>query len=131
MAQSNDLARQHTGDIEIGYADALQRHVTRHVIPPPPVSQRRIDFEHRRPRVLRECMAEATGVFFYVFPGIAAVASTYLNAAAPPSPTTFGSILQIGFGFAIGIAFAIITCAPTSGGHFNPAITICFAIWQG
>ena len=27
--------------------------------------------------------------------------------------------------------FAIITCAPTSGGHFNPAITICFAIWQG
>jgi glycerol uptake facilitator-like aquaporin len=33
--------------------------------------------------------------------------------------------------YAIGIAFAIITCGPTSGGHFNPAITICFAIWQG
>jgi len=32
---------------------------------------------------------------------------------------------------AIGIAFAIITCGPTSGGHFNPAITLCFAIWQG
>ena len=31
----------------------------------------------------------------------------------------------------MGIAFAIITCASTSGGHFNPAITICFAIWQG
>lgn len=22
-------------------------------------------------------------------------------------------------------------CAPTSGGHFNPAITLCFAIWSG
>jgi glycerol uptake facilitator-like aquaporin len=31
----------------------------------------------------------------------------------------------------MGIALAIITCAPTSGGHFNPAITICFAVWQG
>lgn len=45
--------------------------------------------------------------------------------------TAFGSLFQIGWGFAIGIAFAIVTCAPTSGGHFNPAITICFAIWQG
>lgn len=31
----------------------------------------------------------------------------------------------------MGIALAIITCAPTSGGHFNPAITICLAFWQG
>ena len=45
--------------------------------------------------------------------------------------TAFSSLFQIGWAFAIGIAFAIITCAPTSGGHFNPAITICFALWQG
>jgi glycerol uptake facilitator-like aquaporin len=61
--------------------------------------------------------------------------------------TAFGSLFQIGWGFAsactsyqllfpdwqrvVGIAFAIITCAPTSGGHFNPAVTICFAVWQG
>jgi hypothetical protein len=24
-----------------------------------------------------------------------------------------------------------VTCAPTSGGHFNPAITLCFAFWKG
>ena len=64
------------------------------------------------------------------FPGIAAITSFYLNAANP-NATAFGSIFQIGWGFAIGIAFAIITCASTSGGHFNPAITICFAVWQG
>ena len=31
----------------------------------------------------------------------------------------------------MGIALAIICCAATSGGHFNPAITLCFAVWQG
>ena len=78
----SNMSRMQTGDIEIGFAEALNRHITRHVVPPPPVSQRKLDFEHRRPRIMRECMAEATGVFFYVFPRIAAVASTYLNAAA-------------------------------------------------
>jgi hypothetical protein len=72
---SIDLRRQTTGDIEIGYSEALERHVTRHVVPPKPVSQRKIDFEHHRPRILREMVGEATGVFFYVFPGIASVAS--------------------------------------------------------
>ena len=80
------------------------------------------------------------------FPGIASVAGFTLNATAAGPDAAFGSIFQIGLAFAIGIAFAIITCAPTryslilspiftpkdnSGGHFNPAITICFAIWQG
>jgi glycerol uptake facilitator-like aquaporin len=70
-------------------------------------------------------------VFFYVFPGIAAIASFTVNATAPLPIAFYGNILQVGFAFALGIAFAIITCAPVSGGHFNPAITICFAIWQG
>ncbi len=124
------MTRQHTNDIELGVTDALQRHITRHVVPPKAVSQRRLDFEHRRPRVLREMMAEATGVFFYVFPGIASVASftlaTTSTAGKELGVPVFGSIFQIGWAFAIGIAFAIITCAPVSGGHFNPAITLCF-----
>lgn len=55
-----------TGDLETGYTAALQKHVTRHVIKRAPVKQRRLDFEHRRPRILQECIAEALGVFFYV-----------------------------------------------------------------
>jgi len=66
-------------------------------------------------------------VFFYVYPGIASTASFTFNKANP----AYGSIFQIGWAYAIGIAFAIITCASTSGGHFNPAVTICFATWQG
>ena len=65
------------------------------------------------------------------FPGIASIASFVLNLESPVGVTAFGSLFQIGWAFALGIAFAIITCAPTSGGHFNPAITICFAIYQG
>lgn len=117
--------------VEMGATEAVQQHLSRHVVAGKPVSQRKLDFEHARPRWLRECMAEATGVFFYVFPGIAAITTFTLNAASPLGASAFGGIFQIGWGFAIGIAFAIITCASTSGGHFNPAITICFAVWQG
>jgi glycerol uptake facilitator-like aquaporin len=71
----------------------------------------------------------------FSFPGIASVASftlaTTSAAGKEVGVPVFGSIFQIGWAFAIGIAFAIITCAPVSGGHFNPAITLCFAIWQG
>lgn len=113
--------------MELGATEAVQRHVSRHVVESKPVSQRKLDFEYSRPRWLREMAAEATGVFFYVYPGIASTATFLINDANP----AFGSLFQIGWAYAIGIAFAIITCAPTSGGHFNPAITICFAIWQG
>lgn len=67
MAESNHLERLHTHDMELGVTDVLQRHISRHVVPAAPVSERKLRFEHSRPRVLRECMAEATGVFFYVY----------------------------------------------------------------
>ena len=53
--------------VELGATEAVQQHLSRHVVASKPVSQRKLDFEHRRPRILRECMAEATGVFFYVY----------------------------------------------------------------
>ncbi|KAF2770443.1 aquaporin-like protein [Teratosphaeria nubilosa] len=127
MSGSYTLRQLHTHDLELGATEAVQKHINRHVVATKPVSQRKLDFEHSRPRWLREMMAEATGVFFYVFPGIAAVTTFTLNK----EDAGFGSLLQVGFAFAMGIAFAIITCAPTSGGHFNPAITLCFATWQG
>lgn len=45
--------------------DALRKHLTRYIFSPGPVTQRRLNFEHARPRWLREMLAEATGVFFY------------------------------------------------------------------
>ena len=43
--------------------------------------------------------AEALGVFFYVYPGIASQASFFLNKTEP----AFGSIFQIGLAYAIGM----------------------------
>lgn len=67
---TNDLERLETvntarGDVELGYTEAIQQHYARHVVQRKHVSQRKLDFEASRPRWLRECMAEATGVFFY------------------------------------------------------------------
>ncbi|KAI3397417.1 hypothetical protein diail_10748 [Diaporthe ilicicola] len=126
-----DINRLQTNDLEIGVTEAVVGHVSRQVVQRKPVSQRTLDLEHARPRWLRECMAEATGTFFYVFPGIASIASYTLNLDNPLGVTAFGSIFQVGWAFAVGIAFAIITCGSTSGGHFNPAITIALALWQG
>ncbi|KAH0495920.1 hypothetical protein TgHK011_009445 [Trichoderma gracile] len=128
---SPDLNRLHTHDLELGTTEVVQKHATRNVVPPRRVSQRRLDFEHARPRWLRECIAEATGVFMYVLPGIGAIASFTFNATNPVGSTAFGNLFSIGFAFALGIAFAIITCAPTSGGHFSPAVTIALCVWQG
>ena len=52
--------------VEIGATEAIQQHFARHVVTHKPISQRKLDFEHSRPRWLREMAAEATGVFFYV-----------------------------------------------------------------
>ncbi|CAK1367447.1 unnamed protein product [Cercospora beticola] len=121
------IERLHTHDLELGATEVLKQHFARHVVAARPVSQRKLDFEHARPRWLRECVAEATGVFFYVLPGIAAIAAFTVSKAN----AGYGSIFAIGLAFAMGIAFAITICAPVSGGHFNPCITICFAIFQG
>lgn len=65
-ANGHEMSRLHTHDMEVGVTEAVQRHADRHVVAPKPVSQRKLDFEHARPRWLREMAAEATGVFFYV-----------------------------------------------------------------
>ena len=113
--------------MELGVTEATQKHYQRKVVRAPPASKSRIAYEKRRPQILREMLAEATGVFFYVFPGVAATATQFFaiaNAAAPgttePNAAVFGSLLNVGLAFGFGIAFAIITSASVSGGHFNP-----------
>ena len=166
---SNDLEKINTvntqaGDLEVGATDAIQRHYTRQVVSRQAVSQKKLNFERRRPRWLRECIAEAAGVFFYgtnipqaitsktsedaprridslltcdsniiVYPGIATTANYLLAASDPtkaPDASGFSSFLQIGLSYGIGIAFAIIVFGSTSGGHFNPAVTLNLAYWQ-
>lgn len=67
------------------------------------------------------------------FTGVASIASFVLHAAdgeAVPV-TAYSNFLLIGLAFGLGIMIAVTVAGPTSGGHFNPAITISLAIWQG
>lgn len=94
--------------------------------PRAPIFARWERHRHREAHWFVECVAEALGVFLYVFGGVGSVAPYVLgNLLGTPG---LGSLLQIGFGFAIGITLAIILCAPTSGGHFNPGLTITLVI---
>jgi len=55
-----------SGEPILDYSEALRKHTSRHVNATQPITQRQLDFEHRRPRLLQECAAEALGTFFYV-----------------------------------------------------------------
>ncbi|CAI4213852.1 unnamed protein product [Parascedosporium putredinis] len=119
---------QHAMEHDI--STGLHRYLDRIEVPYRPVSHRRLELESRRPRLLRQCLAEFTGVCFFVFPALASVATYILHADSELGVSAFGSHFQTGCAFAVGVAAAIITCAPTSGGHFNPAITLAMAFWQ-
>lgn len=117
-------------NVESGVADILRQYSARH-LPPKPVSRRRLAFERQRPRILRECTAEAIGVFFFVFCGGAAIGSLVSNSHNPVGAAAYGSMLQVGISYCFGIVFGLVLAAPISGGHLNPAMTICFAVWSG
>ncbi|GLB40442.1 putative MIP aquaporin (TC 1.A.8) family protein [Lyophyllum shimeji] len=78
---------------------------------------------------LMEMFAESLGVFFYVYAGIGSVAGWVVGNIIQQSGLS--SLLQIGFAYACGILFAIGVCSATSGGHFNPCITVSYVVFRG
>lgn len=88
--------------MELGVTEATQKHFQRKIVRAPPASPARLAYEARRPKFLREMAAEATGVFFYVFPGVAATATQFFsiaNAAAPgTTEPNAGMVIVIGSG---------------------------------
>ncbi|KAF8910621.1 aquaporin-like protein [Gymnopilus junonius] len=76
-----------------------------------------------------ECFAEMLGVFFYVYFGIGSQVGW--NFGNVTQAVGFSSVLQIGLAYAMGIVFAISVCSSTSGGHFNPCMTIAYCTFRG
>lgn len=65
--------------------------------------------------------AEALGTFLFFFLGFNAIAvATDLGGGAI-------SALGIAFAFGLGLALAITALGHVSGGHFNPAVSLCLA----
>jgi glycerol uptake facilitator-like aquaporin len=75
-----------------------------------------------------ECFAEMLGVFIFVYFGVGSEAGWVIGNILKTEGIS--SILQIGFAYSFGIFFAIIVCASTSGGHFNPCVTIAFCVFK-
>ncbi|KAF7294930.1 Glycerol uptake [Mycena indigotica] len=89
-------------------------------------------FERRRHTSaswLVECYAEALGVFLYTYMGVGSQALYVLGNILQLEGASSG--LQIGLAYACGILLAITVCNATSGGHFNPAVTITRVLFEG
>ncbi|KAG6813912.1 hypothetical protein H0H92_005761 [Tricholoma furcatifolium] len=83
---------------------------------------------------LVECFAEALGVFFYVYAGVgsqAAWVTGNILVDAKLAPVGLSSIFQIGWGYMGGILLALAVCSGTSGGHFNPCVSLTFVVFKG
>jgi len=97
-----------------------------------PVSSRVARWERirfRNANLVVQCFAEAMGAFLYCFCGIGSQAAFVLGTLSKTEGV--GSVFQIGFAYAVGIMLALVICAPASGGHFNPCVTIAFTVFRG
>ncbi|KAJ7612249.1 aquaporin-like protein [Roridomyces roridus] len=83
---------------------------------------------HGKAHWMVECIAEAMGVFFYVYAGVGSQAAYVVGGLIE---TPLSSLFQVGWAYAMGILFAITMCSATSGGHFNPAVTIVNCVLHG
>ncbi|KAG2347741.1 aquaporin-like protein [Suillus weaverae] len=84
--------------------------------------------KHKEVHWFMEVVAEMMGVFLYVYCGLGATAAFIVGSLA--GIDGLGSLYTVGFAYAIGVVFAISLCAATSGGHFNPAVTIASVIFR-
>lgn len=84
---------------------------------------------HTSAHWLVECFAEFLGVFFYVYAGVGSQVPFIIGGILKIQGLS--SVLQIGLAYACGIIFAIGICGSTSGGHFNPAVTITLIVFKG
>ncbi|KAJ9199477.1 hypothetical protein DTO166G4_5491 [Paecilomyces variotii] len=128
MSSDNLHRTQTVSDLETGTSEAIRRHAYRHVLAAKSISQRILHFERITPDQL-SCIAEATGAFFYVFPGLASITTFVLNTQKELRATAYGSFFQIFFAFTVG-SFIALFVRILSLGHMYPAITIASAMWR-
>ncbi|KAG7091221.1 hypothetical protein E1B28_010272 [Marasmius oreades] len=86
---------------------------------------------HKKAHWVVESFAEFLAVFMYTYAGVGSQVLYIAQGILPALGTGLSSIQQIGWAYAFGVVFALAVCAPTSGGHFSPSITIVFVLFKG
>jgi len=71
---------------------------------------------------VRALVAEFIGTFVLVFFGSLGASTAFVLTQGQGSP--IATLLIVPFAFAFGLMAAIAIAGPTSGGHFNPAVTL-------
>jgi MIP family channel proteins len=71
---------------------------------------------------IRALAAEALGTFILVFFGTLGVATYVIVTQGQGAPLY--ALVILPFAFGLGLMAAIAVAGPTSGGHFNPAVTL-------
>jgi len=84
---------------------------------------------HKSAHWFIEMVGEAVGVFMFVFVGVGT--DMALGVSNINKETGVSSLLSVGIAYFVGIALAVATCASASGGHFSPAVTVCFTLFKG
>ncbi|KAF9652132.1 aquaporin-like protein [Thelephora ganbajun] len=76
-----------------------------------------------------ECFAEFLGVFIFTVVGTGATLAYNLGSIA--KLTGIGSLFSVGLSYVVGITLAVVICAPVSGAHLSPGVTIAAVIFKG
>ncbi|GLB39785.1 putative MIP aquaporin (TC 1.A.8) family protein [Lyophyllum shimeji] len=81
-------------------------------------------------QLLREPIAEFTGVMILIIFGTGVDCQVVLSTNPGVASAAKGEYLSISFGWAIGTAMGVWASAGISGGHINPAVTLALATWR-
>jgi len=81
------------------------------------------------PMARRVCCRDVRCFFCYCYAGVGATAAFIVGNIL--GLDGFGSLLTVGFAYALGIVVALVVCSATSGGHFSPAVTVVHIIFDG
>ncbi|TFY80758.1 hypothetical protein EWM64_g3254 [Hericium alpestre] len=79
---------------------------------------------------LREPAAEMLGTMILVIFGNGVDCQSVLGADTRVSATPKGDYLSLNFGWAIGASLGVWVSGGVTGGHINPAVTICLAVFR-
>src|SRR5262249_37778521 len=74
---------------------------------------------------LRPCIAELLGTFLLCFVGAGVICMDAVMRADNPNNSAAPGLIGIALASGIAMALAVTTTMNVSGGHINPAITIC------
>ncbi|KAI0294679.1 aquaporin [Multifurca ochricompacta] len=80
---------------------------------------------------IREPAAELLGTMIFIIVGIGVNCQFALSADVNITPSPKGSYLGFNFGWACGAALGVWVSGGISGGHINPAVTLCMAVFRG